>query len=145
MKSVLSAVRSMADKSRLDESAATGRDDRSKLWGLEAAIPRRMGATTRPWDGRADGEGGESEWRARRDGVIVGTKAGLCQAGRDRASRDGGVGLAGRHQSHGDTVAEIGNGTRRGRPGERRSQRTSDRSVESGGRNPREAGSSNVL
>jgi len=38
----------------------------------------------------------------------------------------------------------MGNGTRRGWSGERRSQRTSDRSIECGERNPREAGSFNA-
>jgi len=38
----------------------------------------------------------------------------------------------------------MGNGTRRGRFGERRSQRTSDRRIECGERNPREAGSFNA-
>jgi hypothetical protein len=48
------------------------------------------------------------------------------------------------HERHTEgTGAETGNGTRRGRSGERRSQRTSDRSVECGERNPREAGSFN--
>jgi hypothetical protein len=95
MKSVLSAVRSMADKSRLNESAATGRDDRSKLWGVDAASPRRMGVTTGFRVGRADGEGSDPEWRARRDGVIVGTEAGSRPAGGDRPRRHGGAGGSG--------------------------------------------------
>jgi hypothetical protein len=65
MKSVLSAVRSMADNCRLNESAAAGRNDRAELWGLEGAIPRRIGAATGSWDGRADGEGGDPAWHAR--------------------------------------------------------------------------------
>jgi predicted permease len=49
------------------------------------------------------------------------------------------------HERHTEgTGAETENRTRRGRPGDRRSQRTSDRSVECGERNPREAGSFNA-
>ena len=48
--------------------------------------------TTGFWDGRTDGEGGESAWRGGRDGVIVGPEAGSRQAGRDRPNRDGGAG-----------------------------------------------------
>jgi hypothetical protein len=51
-----------------------------------------MGVTTGSWDGRADGEGGDPEWRAQRDGVIVGTQAGVRRAGGDRPNRDGGAG-----------------------------------------------------
>ena len=57
-----------------------------------------MSVTTGFWDGRADGEGGESAWRVRRvrrDGVIVDTEAGLRQVGDDRANRDGGAGGSG--------------------------------------------------
>ena len=95
MKSVLSAVRSMADKSRLNESASAGRDDRAELWGLEGAFPQRIGVTTGSWVGRADGEGGEPAWGARRDGVIVGTEAGSRPAGDDRPRRRGGAGGSG--------------------------------------------------
>jgi len=95
MKSVLSAVRSMADKSRLNESAAAGHNDRAELWGLEGAVPRRIGTTTGSWDGRTDGEGGDSGWRAGRDGVIVGTQAGSRRAGGDRFNRAGGAGGSG--------------------------------------------------
>ena len=51
-----------------------------------------MGVTRAFWDGRADGEGGDSAWRAGRDGVIVGTEAGSRPAGGDRPNRDGGAG-----------------------------------------------------
>jgi hypothetical protein len=95
MKSVLSAVRSMADKSRLNESAAAGRNDRAKLWGLDAAVPRHIGATMGCWDGRTDGEGGDSAWRAGRDGVLVGTQAGSRRAGGNRFNRAGGAGGSG--------------------------------------------------
>ena len=80
-------------------------------WGLTARRPGARGAfrsrfcphersqaDTSLWatpgrgDGRRDGEGGESAWRAGRDGVIVGTEAGLRQAGGDRPNRDGGAG-----------------------------------------------------
>jgi hypothetical protein len=65
---------------------------RSELWGLEGAIPRRIGAATGSWDGRADGEGGDPAWHARRDGVIVSTQAGVRRAGDDRPNRDGDAG-----------------------------------------------------
>ena len=51
-----------------------------------------MRVTTGFWDGRADGEGGESAWRVRGYGVIVDTEAGLRQVGDDRPNRDGGAG-----------------------------------------------------
>jgi hypothetical protein len=92
MKSVMSAVRSMADKSRLDESAAAGRHDRAELWGLEGAVRRRIGAMRGCWDGRADGEGGDPARHAWRGGVIVGTQAGRRPAGDDRPRRRGGAG-----------------------------------------------------
>jgi len=80
---------------RLNESAAAGRDDRAKLWGLEGAIPQRIGATTGPGNRRADGEGGDPVWHARRDGLIVGREAGLRHAGGDRPRRHGGAGGSG--------------------------------------------------
>jgi len=100
MKSVLSAVRSMADKSRLNESAAAGRNDRAELWGLEVAIPQRIGVMTGRGDGRAPGVRGDPAWRAQRDGVIVKTQAGVRRAGDDRPNRDGDAGgrSAGDHE-----------------------------------------------
>jgi len=54
-----------------------------------------MRVTTGSWDGRTDGEGSDSAWRARRDGVIVGTEAGSRPAEDDRPNRDGGAGGSG--------------------------------------------------
>ncbi len=105
MKSVLSVVRSMADKNTLNESAGSGRGGRAELWGLEAAIPRRIGATTRPGDGRAPGVHGDVEPRGRRDGAIVGTEAGSRHAGGDRTSRHGGAGGGG--EGRGDDQAPL--------------------------------------
>jgi hypothetical protein len=115
MKSVLSAVRSLADKSRLNESGAAGRDDRTELWGLDAAIPRRIGATTGPGDDRAPDEGGDPEWRARRDGVIVGTEAGSRQAVGDRPRRHGGAGGSGAGDHEESSKAGVGPPTGRSR------------------------------
>jgi hypothetical protein len=75
MKSVLSAVRSMADKTYWTNPRDVD-GPRSKLWVLNAASPRGLRVTTGFWDGQAGGEGGDLAWRARRDGVIVGTEAG---------------------------------------------------------------------
>ena len=55
----------------------TGAPSLAVLWGLDAASPRRIGVTTGSGDGRADGEDGDPEWRAQRDGVIGGTQAGV--------------------------------------------------------------------
>jgi len=54
-----------------------------------------MRVTTGSWDGRTDGEGSDSAWRARRDGVIVSTQAGVRRAGDDRPNRDGDAGGSG--------------------------------------------------
>jgi hypothetical protein len=54
-----------------------------------------MGVTTESGDGRADGEGGDPEWRARQGGVSVETEAGSRQAGDDRPRRRGGAGGSG--------------------------------------------------
>jgi len=54
-----------------------------------------MGVTTGFRVGRADGEGSDPEWRARRDGVMVGTEASSRPAGGDRPRRHGGAGGSG--------------------------------------------------
>ena len=88
---------------------------RAKLWGLDAAVPRRIGATMGYWDGRAPGEGGDPTWRARRDGVIVGTEAGSRQAGDDRPNRDGGAGGSGAGDHEEFSKAGVGPTTGRSR------------------------------
>ncbi|MBE3065010.1 MAG: hypothetical protein IMZ69_08325 [Spirochaetes bacterium] len=103
-----------------------------------------QGSGATPFDRVHDAEG----WRGQAVGLAVGVSVQPKDVGDfmpgPLPGRRGGADLAGRHQSHEDTVAETGNGTRRGQSGGRRSQRASGRGVGCREKGPRKAGSFNA-
>ena len=100
MKSVLSAVRSMADKSPLNETAGSCRRRGLALWGLEAATGPHVEGQPPQLGCRAVGARGESARPGEDAGAIDRTEPDGCGAGREpiRTGHGEGVGAAADHE-----------------------------------------------